>query len=387
MKFSISLAFLIVYISVCHTANGNGFLGSECSTQNDCNFPLSCLALNDKEIYSLFGVVRPALVCETSSNSGKCMCSQPGIITEQCDAISFCDSSKTCLKATDCSSGQFCFQYTPDTNVLGPEPCSAGDSSCTCATPDKSTFDSCSRSSDCPAGARCAKLEELYSSKCVSCELRPELEVTILEYAEQDVPKNCEATPDQSPVAPPSPPSPASVATSPSPTNDGATADREPTVTPEPGFSSAGISTPNPSTSSPETTIPASTSDPSTGGISDGSDNNVCIDVKALESFVSGELVFSQHRRASVLCDSYGSCATAGHMVTFQDVPMTMMTYCSSHAEGGCTKTIKFVNSPRMKAGLRIPSSTKAMEFTSLSAKYQTRTEEWLLSKLLRFWA
>lgn len=384
MKISFTLAFFIVCISVWHSADGNGYLGSKCSTQSDCIFPLSCVALNDQEIYSLIGVVRPAAVCETSSNPERCMCAQPGTITEQCDTISFCDSSTTCSKATDCPSGQFCFKYTPGTNVLGPEPCSPGVSSCTCATPDKSVFDSCTRSSDCPAGARCAKLEELYSSKCVSCELRPELEITILEWAEQDVPQNCAATPDQSPAPP---------ATSPPPSDNGNTTSPGADVTAEAASTPATVQTMNPTPSSgmPETTVPTPSSDPSggavDGGVTDGSNNEVCIDVKALESFEFGQLVFSQHRRASVLCDSYGSCATAGHMVTFQKVAMTMMRYCSSHAVGGCTKTVKYVNSPRIKAGLRIPSSTKGMEFTSLSAKYQTRTEEWLLSKLLRFWA
>lgn len=110
-----------------------------------------------------------------------------------------------------------------------------------------------------------------------------------------------------------------------------------------------------------------------------------CIAIDALEHMHRDSLVFSEHLRSSVLCDRFGSCASAGHIVQFHDRFMTMSTYCRSHVENGCLKTVRLVNSPRMSKGLRIPSRTDHLQFTALSARYNSRVEERLLTFALHF--
>lgn len=44
----------------------------------------------------------------------------------------------------------------------------------------------------------------------------------------------------------------------------------------------------------------------------------VCIDAKLLSHLGANKLLFASPRREAVLCDSTGSCDTAGHMVVHQ---------------------------------------------------------------------
>lgn len=123
-----------------------------------------------------------------------------------------------------------------------------------------------------------------------------------------------------------------------------------------------GIPSPSPS---PETQTPA------------------CIAVDLLTHLSRNELVFRDHIRAAVLCDAGGSCATPGHMVQYDGVYMMMRSYCAI-LEGGCRETVKFVNSPHMMSGIRLPSNSAGLKFTALSARYETTVEERALSFLFR---
>lgn len=110
--------------------------------------------------------------------------------------------------------------------------------------------------------------------------------------------------------------------------------------------------------------------------------SGVCIDAKLLSHLPSDELVFNHNRRAAVLCDANGSCATPGHMLTYKNKPMMMSTYCKL-IDTPCSKRVMSVNSPRMKRALRIPSRTHELVFTPLSAQYGSVVEESVLSALV----
>lgn len=111
--------------------------------------------------------------------------------------------------------------------------------------------------------------------------------------------------------------------------------------------------------------------------------NCICIAIDSLKNFDKSSLVFDTRQRASVLCDEYENCATPGHMVIYKTEPMSMTTYCSQETIS-CRRTVKFVNSPKMKLGLRVSSFKKDLEFTVFAAAKETRLEEtvlrWVLS-------
>lgn len=133
--------------------------------------------------------------------------------------------------------------------------------------------------------------------------------------------------------------------------------------------------------------IGSGSGDRSGGGIGDGSgdgsSNGVCIDAIALRHLPKSQLVFAQHRRASVLCDKWGSCATRGHMVEYHGEVMSMGTYCARHVE--CTRRVIAVNSPKMGWGVRIVSNSPGLSFTALAARYETQFEESALKVVAMF--
>lgn len=107
----------------------------------------------------------------------------------------------------------------------------------------------------------------------------------------------------------------------------------------------------------------------------------VCIDANALKHLKSGDLVFKKHAWASVLCDSSGSCATRGHIVVYNGTSMMMKSYCLMV---GCNQSLKYVNSPRYRRGVRIKSKSEGLEFTAFAARYETLAEETVLSAAIR---
>lgn len=108
----------------------------------------------------------------------------------------------------------------------------------------------------------------------------------------------------------------------------------------------------------------------------------ICVDASLLAHLSPSELVFPSHRRASVLCDTRGSCATAGHMVHFEGRAMMMRSYCKLQGEG-CVRTVKLVNSPKFKRGVRVRSKTDGLSFTSFAARYESKMEEHVLKTLI----
>lgn len=143
------------------------------------------------------------------------------------------------------------------------------------------------------------------------------------------------------------------------------------------------------------TTDDGTTDDGSTGGDtgSDGTEGTesddaeptpdpICVDAAALAHLDARDLVFDTHRRAAVLCDTMGSCATPGHMVHFSGRAMMMRTYCQQ-AVGGCSRTVKEVNSPKFKRALRVPSRTEGLSYTTFAARFETVAEEHVLKTLV----
>lgn len=108
-----------------------------------------------------------------------------------------------------------------------------------------------------------------------------------------------------------------------------------------------------------------------------------CIAVDALLHFKQDELVFSEHIRTTVLCDVHRNCATAGHMVMHKSTPMMMKTYCAQRGIE-CRYRTKFVNSPRMKMGIRIPSFSNNFIYTAFAARHESLIEEYVLSAIIR---
>lgn len=127
----------------------------------------------------------------------------------------------------------------------------------------------------------------------------------------------------------------------------------------------------------------------------------ICIAAHLLSHLPSEALIFSEHRRAAVLCDGSGrhSCATPGHMVVYEPHgAMMMSTYCARFAPSGCEKRVMLVNSPRMRRRVRVVSrgvgmkeegsgSGNRLEFTALAARHGTKVEERVLALVVRMWA
>lgn len=124
--------------------------------------------------------------------------------------------------------------------------------------------------------------------------------------------------------------------------------------------------------------------------VSDG--EPICVAASELLRFLpEGKLLWgASHRRAGVLCDGNGSCATPGHVVGLRGEYMTMREYCG-RVEDGCVKRVMWVNNAvyelTRRGSVRIPASTKDLVYTALAAPYGYRVERWVVTQLARFGA
>lgn len=176
-----------------------------------------------------------------------------------------------------------------------------------------------------------------------------------------------------------------SISTTPSSTSlPSASSSVSATASPSPS-SSPSPSVPTPSPSESGSSTPSATASSDSNETEDdstqASPEPICIDAEALADMTSSQLVFKSARRASVLCDANNSCATAGHMVTWQGQTMMMQTYCALHVS--CVRRVKSVNSPRMQRGLRVRSRTDGLLFTALAARYESKVEEVVLRNVV----
>lgn len=107
----------------------------------------------------------------------------------------------------------------------------------------------------------------------------------------------------------------------------------------------------------------------------------VCVDAGLLGHLEKKDVVFEEDVWAEVLCDSWGSCATGGHLVVVEGKAMMMRRYC---ARVNCERRIMRVNSPRWSTGVRVASRTKHLVFTAFAARFETKVEEIVLQNLVR---
>lgn len=259
--------------------------------------------------------------------------------------------------SSTCQGNRKCYEVSMPT--LLPVECTADSELCVCLDTDAT----CESSNDCDEGERCAR--ELESGQnfqvCISCNLPSEIfESLQLEFVDEN-PSTCPSA-----TVSPTPSSSAGVASDAFPTSE-----HSPDANPAPS-------------ASPETGLGGDENEDNNDGADEEEDNDeVCISIEALSGYSQKQLVYSDHRRAAVLCDQYGNCATPGHMVLYKQRPMMMRTYCAQ-TQQTCTRRVMLVNSPRMKTAMRIPSKSEHLQFLAFAARMQTRTEEVLLSGLIR---
>lgn len=131
----------------------------------------------------------------------------------------------------------------------------------------------------------------------------------------------------------------------------------------------------NPSPSPALSPSPIPTASPSSSGQADAS----CVAVKHLSGW---QVVYDRHRWANVLCDMDGSCATPGHVVVWEGIPMLMSTYCNENAQ--CSRKQMYVNNPKWEKAVRVDSSTSGLHFTAYAATWETALEETLLRHIVK---
>lgn len=357
---------------------------TNCSTSADClsndrcfqdtptGHCISCAAGDDA--YGLEPVDEGN--CENDENGSNI---NPGYAFEDCHKDTDCVAPRECLGRSYVS-------------------CNTLSDWCYCTDP---SHDECTTSDDCLENDRCVDFDGYAYSYCVSCYYKPYmLRGTFVDEG------NCESFPssptETNPAKPsnvPSKSSTPSILSTPYPTWSST-----PTVskTPEPAESTTSIATATatfnlPISSSPEqspseTTPSVSSPQPSYNQSTSPHPRqpfpfpNVCIAADTLVGLDTTDLVFADHRRASVLCDQFDSCATPGHMVQFKGYAMCMKEYCA--VDGiRCVKRTKYVNSPKMRMGLRIQSKSKHLKFTALAASKETWLETTLLATLMRLGA
>lgn len=290
-----------------------------------------------------------------------------------------------CKQDRDCKKGNVvrrCRHYLERPDV---GPCNGRDF-CVCKPPFE---DVCGTDSDCVSGEVCVQVKDtlpVVPGECISEKLL-ELEIYDPIYSRVQLITPLPSEPSLGPsldlmpsLTPDTSLSPPSMTTSPSNTG---TANRSPSSSASPSASWS------PTVSSSQSPVVPS-EEPSSTAVAtndlvpiESPDASICVDADALAHLPPTQLVYAEARRAVVLCDEQGSCATSGHIVHWLAVPMMMQTYCERYAT--CTRRIKHVNSPRMRRRLRIPTRTDGLEFTPLAARFATTVEEAILRQILWF--
>lgn len=245
-----------------------------------------------------------------------------------------------CLSAFDnCIPPRICAEVNGE--------CTPTSNACVCVPPDR--FSICNTSSNCVYGERC--ITALTHRYCVSCAVAERSNMTTVDDG-----ISCIEESDYND------------------TDDGdASATWDPA---ESGTSSGG------GTNGTGSGIDAEEDDDNSNG-TDNENSSVCIAAVHLQHLSSADLVFTNHKRAFVLCDTQGSCATPGHIVLLNREPMTMRSYCALQ-ETECIRRVMRVNSPRIQVKARINSYTNGLEFTALAAKYDSWIEQKVLAMLIR---
>lgn len=227
----------------------------------------------------------------------------------------------------------------------------------------------CSSSSDCLENDKCYGSDDLDQNYCLSCNV--DVDEDELQAVDEG---NCESS--SSTQGTPQPPQ-----------SESPRATLSATASPKPSRSHAAQESTSAAAAPSQAGSPASpvgSNTPPAG--SPIAKVGICISADLLEHLEPSELVFGTHRRASVLCDRFGNCATPGHMLIFRGTPQSMHDYCARYG-GTCVRRVKLVNSPKMKLGLRIASRSLDVQFTAFAAAKESWVETTMLRIILRMGA
>lgn len=260
-----------------------------------------------------------------------------------------------CTETTDCQEGRICWTFFGAECKLGSlenmcfcEPANPEDFFCDCKTP-------CRSGEECVDGkAPVDDLAGIISGVCVSSTVVSKEKFPLYSCSDQTDGEDDLDEPISTPEE----------------TEEG-TASGE--LDEESSGPTVSSSDPKPYNGTDATPVPTTAPSPPSPSPSAG----VCIDAELLSHFKPHELVFENHPTARVLCDPSGSCATKGHIVHYNGSVMMMSSYCDVV---GCEEREMEVNSPRYRRGLKVESKSDGMRFTAFAARYETKTEEAVLS-------
>lgn len=361
-----------------------------CQAFTNYDYLSSCLRGLTSDCFCMETYVSSYDSCESSENcaindicaeiaAGKdryCIpCSSRGyrFPTPRVDDSSFCDvqhksvspssTSSTyleaCLDSDNCDMDLVCRTVTHSGLI---NYCSSSDASNCFCIPDNSM--ACTESSECPAEYGCATISGSNAAYCIPCDAVGNRSPPPRFVDDQHM------CPSPAPSLTPTPSSTPSSTPSLGASSSSTPSDIVPAV-------SGGLFSISPVLSSrPNESQSGDTPEPSEA------ESEPCIAIDALQGFSKNQLVFKEHRRAAVLCDEMNNCATPGHIVVHSGTHMMMRSYCEL-LSASCKRTVKLVNSPLMKRGLRIASESHQLQFTALSARHETRLEELAMKLLL----
>lgn len=362
---------ILAFITVIHSVFAAGGNLAPCRTDQHCNNPRKCRSISESTALAL-----------CSSSDSLCICIPPDISSQiACEDTSTCSANETCVQPP---SGLV--QNNP---LVPPKVCvddillSTNNQLAVCQTND-----------DCPASSSC--INSLVVRICIT---DAAFAFPVFVSSPSPVPILSMEGFMGIPINPSSDPSVAEESL-------------EPSVEPSPDFGDRNLLT---APSSSESAISGVISDPSSSGTSindignespasEASDSDdataspeqngdsessatgtpqasVCIAAKSLSHLPSHMLIYKNHIPAYVLCDENESCATAGHMVRYQNEVMMMKTYCEQVA---CDRKVMHVNSPRYQRQLQVRTDTPHLTFLAFAARHNTQAEEHFLRAIVR---
>lgn len=306
--------------------------------------------------------------CYKDACSGTKICGEPyETFTDDCGGFfritEECGLSRRCCYADACSAKKFCteagqtFRDSCGTLFLVSDQCKLSNKSC-CYT------DACS------AEKICAEDGILRDSCGATFDVATNCTLSASEKDDEENGMQAGPTGTEEPGSEPTSSEDSIFSLAPSPSSETSdSTSTQATVTPTP---QGPVTTPTPSTTE------ATNEDGTVNSVSSAA---VCIHSQHLSHLPYSALVFPRHVIANVLCDSFASCATPGHMVVYKGESMRMSGYCKIV---GCQRERGLVNSPKYSRGGRVESNTRDLVFTMLAARFETRSEEILLAGLVR---
>lgn len=361
----------------CVCAYPEGF--KTCQSSSDCAHGDRCINVNNTEsllrgnacfscqFAALFVAASPEGVSNVDSDPESCK-TYTGL---WCENDSHCASPRECKDSSDVTVTRACDETSQDSGLPNP---------CICMYPEG--YRICDTSSACAFGDRCISVNNTRSdlngkNVCMSCifseviiDANPDgySRVDAAQETCRGIFENNGTEGDDATDAPTTSDEEVTDSKPDTTSTDDEETDSEPESDGEEGSNDNGDS--------------SSTDSDNDDSAANGGESSICIAVSSLSGLHPSKLVYAQHRKAVVLCDSFDNCATPGHIVEYKGKAMMMKSYCGLLEK--CVRRVKLVNSIRMEAGFRVQSKSSDMKFTALSARYETRMEEAVLGHIIR---